>query len=54
MTRLRADMDALHVHEKNEFAHAPRRQGKMHACDPDGHTTMLIGAIAPIARKEER
>ncbi|MPM15045.1 N-acetyldiaminopimelate deacetylase [bioreactor metagenome] len=47
---LRADMDALPIHEKNQLEFASTVPGVMHACGHDGHVASLLG-VAYILNK---
>lgn len=46
---IRADMDALPVHETSNKPWASKVFGKMHACGHDGHTAMLLAAARHLA-----
>ncbi|HET8843129.1 MAG TPA: amidohydrolase [Ktedonobacteraceae bacterium] len=48
---IRADMDALPIHELNEVEYRSTIDGKMHACGHDGHTAILL-TVADILSKQ--
>ena len=49
---LRADMDALPIHEETEVDFKSEIDGKMHACGHDCHTAMLLGAARILKENE--
>ncbi len=50
---LRADMDALPIHEETGKPYASAHAGTMHACGHDGHTAMLMGAAQQLAKTRQ-
>lgn len=51
---LRADIDALPVHEENRVPYKSRSPGVMHACGHDAHAAMCLGAAMILSRLRDR
>ena len=51
---IRADMDALPIHETTGLPYASQHAGKMHACGHDGHTATLLAAAQVLATQKDQ
>ncbi|MCU0617126.1 MAG: M20 family metallopeptidase [Gemmatimonadaceae bacterium] len=51
---VRADMDALPIHEENDTPYRSTKPGVMHACGHDGHTSILLGLATVLAAARDR
>src|SRR3990167_7675457 len=51
---LRADMDALPIHETTPLSYSSSVDGCSHKCGHDGHTAILLGVAALLARHRAR
>jgi amidohydrolase len=51
---IRADMDALPIHEQSGVPFASKVAGKMHACGHDVHTVIALGVAAALSEMRDR
>ena len=47
---LRADLDALPIHEENDHGYESQNAGVMHACGHDGHTAIMLTVARVLKR----
>lgn len=52
MVGLRADIDALHIHDAKGAEYRSLSPGLMHACGHDGHAATVLGACAALVELE--
>lgn len=50
---IRADMDALPIHEQNDIDYRSKHEGVMHACGHDGHTAIALGTAHYLAQHRQ-
>lgn len=51
---LRADLDCLPMHERTDLPYRSVHDGRAHKCGHDGHTTILMGVAAVLAKHRDR
>jgi amidohydrolase len=51
---MRGDMDALHIHELNQVEYRSQREGLMHACGHDAHSTIVLAAARALKQVEDK
>lgn len=50
---VRAELDALPIHETNEFSYRSTKQGVAHSCGHDGHMAIAYGIAEAVSRRRE-
>ncbi len=51
---IRADMDALPIHEENQVPYRSQHDGLMHACGHDGHVAIALGTVRYLSQHRDQ